>query len=74
MKYVLVETTYYDRNFEHTGYGMAAIEREGGHVVVLKSANDMSTDREKVEELIGLCNQYGLELVHFDDIVEDFMT
>ena len=74
MKYVLVKTTYYDRNFEHTGYGMAAIEREGRHIVVLKSASDMSTDREKVEDLIGLCNRYGLELVHFDDIVEDFLT
>ena len=45
-----------------------------GTATIVASANDLSCDEIKLQELANKCNEINLELVHFSDIVEDFLT
>ncbi len=74
VKYILTETTYHSEEVNRIGYGMAAIIVEDGVAVVLRSANDLITDRLKAEELVHLCNEHQLSVKHLNDVVEDFIT
>lgn len=40
----------------------------------LYEVKDITVDREKLENLIRLCNQEQLSLLHLRDVVEDFLT
>ena len=35
---------------------------------------DISTDKEKVERLIALCNEGNLSPIHIDNIIDDFLV
>lgn len=35
---------------------------------------DLSTDKDKVASLASLCNEGGLNPIHLNDIVEDFLA
>lgn len=35
--------------------------------------SDVSTDKNKVENLIALCNEEHLDPVHIYDVIEDFL-
>ena len=41
---------------------------------IFASANDLSCNEIKLQELANKCNEGKLELVHFNDIVEDFLA
>ena len=41
---------------------------------IVASANDLSCNEIKLQELANKCNEGKLELVHFNDIVEDFLA
>ena len=45
-----------------------------GTATIVASANDLSCNEIKLQELANKCNEGKLELVHFSDIVEDFLT
>ena len=45
-----------------------------GTATIVASANDLSCDEIKLQELANKCNEIKLELVHFNDIVEDFLA
>ena len=34
----------------------------------------VTADRAAMETLVGLCNEYNLEICHLGDILEDFLT
>ncbi len=38
------------------------------------SVNDISTDREKVEQFAELCNRLEVSEVHLLEVVEDFVS
>ncbi len=38
------------------------------------TVEDLSLDREEVEELVALCNRLELSPVHFRDVIEDFLA
>lgn len=40
----------------------------------LYEVKDITVDREKLKNLIRLCNQEQLSLLHLRDVVEDFLT
>lgn len=50
-------------------YGIIAIE----NLICKKVVKDISTDRKSVKHLVKDLNDYQVELVHLDDIVEDFI-
>lgn len=39
----------------------------------VRSIPDISLEKEPLEKLIHLCNYLDLDIVHLDDIVEDFL-
>lgn len=54
-------------------FGIAAIEEYDGITTVLKSFPDISPNFSNVESLANLCNAHKLDLIHFNDIIDDFM-
>lgn len=36
--------------------------------------NDISTDKEKVERLVALCNELELSPIHIYDVIDDFLV
>lgn len=51
-------------------YGISAYENERH----LKSIDGIADDKSLVQKLVDICNELEIELCHFDDIVEDFLT
>lgn len=41
---------------------------------IVASANDLSCDEIKLQKLANKCNEEKLLLVHFNDVVEDFLA
>lgn len=39
-----------------------------------KNIKDISTDKNKIEELVTLCNSLSLSPIHINDIIEDFLV
>ena len=69
--YVLICGDYEDDDGTHTGYGIAAI----CHGSVTRSvALDLSCNESEVTELVRRCNEMKLSLVHFQDVIEDFLS
>ncbi len=57
-------------------YGLVAfadVEIDGTATIVA-SANDLSCDEIRLQNLADKCNEGKLELVHFNDIVEEFIA
>ena len=70
-KYILVRDTYSDDNGSHVGFGIIAVDRE---LNTISAALDLSCDESKVADLVCKCNELELSLVHFQDVVEDFLN
>ena len=56
-------------------FGIAAYADadEDGTATVVAALHDVTSDREKLESLVAICNREGLSLVHLYDVVEDFL-
>ena len=39
-----------------------------------KKVHDLSTQKERVEELVAMCNRNGVPLYCLDDVIEDFLV
>ena len=39
-----------------------------------RKIKDISTDKQKVESLINLCNENNLSPIHLDDVIDDFLV
>ena len=70
-KYVLVSDTYSDDTGTHEGYGIALIDRES---VTISAAHDLSCSESEVDDLVRKCNRMKISPIHFQDIVDDFLT
>lgn len=55
-------------------FGLVAYAELDGTATIVATANDLSSDEIKLQELANKCNEDKLELVHFNDIVEDFIA
>ncbi len=51
-------------------YGIKAVSKQGN---ILKSIDDITTDSQKLDKFISLCNQGNLALRHLNDVIEDFL-
>ena len=74
--YGVSKETYSYKGITREAYGLVAYadaELDGTSTIVA-SANDLSCDEVKLQEFVNKCNEGKLELVHFNDIVEDFLA
>lgn len=73
MKYIVIKNEYINQEYSRISFGIAAVEEYDGVTVILKSFSDLSPHFSEVESLVNLCNEQELELIHFNDIMDDFI-
>ncbi len=76
LTYGLVEEKYTLKGQSRIAYGMVlyANAAEDGTATIIASARDLTSDKARLEALIGNCNTLELSPIHFDDVVEDFLN
>ena len=74
--YGVSKEIYSYKGITREAYGLVAYADDeiDGTVTIVASANDLSCDEIKLQELANKCNEGKLELVHLNDIVEDFLA
>lgn len=72
--YILVRNTYEMGENTRIGFGIAAVEKETDGAIILESFSDLSSDVTKVEQLVRISNQEGLDPIHLCDVVQDFLA
>ena len=73
--YGVAEEKYECGKENRVSYGIVAYadsDRDGTASIVA-SARDISADKQVVELLAEKCNRMEVSLVHFFDVIEDFM-
>lgn len=65
------DTVQDEGKMAHTVYGIEAIDSEGE---ILSSYPDVFFDRKRAEHLAWLCNDEGLSLIHFPEVIEDALA
>lgn len=73
-KYIVVKNEYIDGENTRVSYGIAAIENCDGVISVLMSVSDISSDFCTVENLVKLCNTKELDLIHIEEVINDFLA
>ena len=56
----------------YSSYGIDAVDKKSG--IPIRSILDVSLEKEPLENLIFLCNKLHLNIIHLDDVVEDFLS
>ena len=51
-------------------FGIAAVSEDNR---ILAVAHDVSRDENRVAQLVDLCNPLGLSIIHFNEVIEDFI-
>lgn len=74
--YGVTEETYSLSGNIRKAYGIAAYfnYQDDGTATILASVNDITSEREKLEELVQICNRSELSLIHLNDVIEDFLA
>lgn len=68
MKYIVFPHHVKVENKKIKTYGIIAINK----IIPIKVIKDVSTDYEAIRKLVKRLNEAKVELVHVDDIIEDF--
>ncbi len=73
--YGTTEEIYSLNGASRTSYGIAAYSNAevDGTATIIASLMDITSDREKVDKLVALCNQMELSVIHLYDVVEDIL-
>ncbi len=76
VRYGMIEEVYSLGADSRTAYGIAAYAdvEVGKTAIVVQSIHNMTSDKEKLQELINTCNRLKLSTVHLCDIAEDFLA
>lgn len=69
IEYRLTEVT---ESVVHRSYGICAVDPKTGETYAVK--NRITKDRERLSELIRLCNDLKLSPVLLDDVIDDFLN
>ena len=74
--YGITEETYSLGNEKRVSYGIAvyADPKEEITNTIIDSVRDISSDKERVLELTQRCNDLKLSLLHFHDVITDFLV
>lgn len=73
--YGILEERHTLSGISRISYGIAAYAnaQEDGTATVLASIGDITSDKQKLEELVFYCNRLKLSVIHLSDVVEDFL-
>lgn len=74
--YGITEETYTLNGESRKSYGIAvyADAEEDGSATILTSVRDITSEQERLAELVRKCNLLELSPIHLDDVIEDFLT
>ena len=74
--YGVIEEIYSSSCSSRRSYGIAVYSDSpgDGFATVLASVNDISSDREKLEKLVEICNRAELSMIHLNDVIDDFLA
>ena len=56
----------------YSSYGIDVVDEMSG--LSIRSILDISTEKKPLEILISLCNKLHLDVIHLDDVVDDFLS
>lgn len=59
-----------EKNDNSESYGIAVCENDK----TVRIIPDISPYKEDISKIANICNQLEVELCHFEDIVEDYLT
>ena len=74
--YGIVEAQYCLNKTKRIKYGVVAYcdgDAEND-VIVIASIHDVTSEKNKLLELINKCNNCKLSLIHLDDVIQDFLA
>ena len=73
--YELVKEIYEFEGDQRVSYGIVAYSdsSEEASATIVVSLHDITSDKQKLSELILLCNRLNLSTIHLRDVVEDFI-
>ena len=72
-EYVLTETIYYIGGRTRSCYGIAAVSVMD-NVTVIAEIAEISNEESNVRYLVNLFNQEKLDIVHFQNAIEDYLS
>ena len=74
--YGVVKEVYILGTQMRVAYGIALYANADSESIatVLMSFSDITSDEQKINELVLLCNQYNLSPLHLADILEDYLA
>lgn len=74
--YGTIAETYSIGDTTHVSYGVAvyAYVDSDGAATVIASVHNVSTQKERIDELVFLCNRYHLAPEHLSDVIDDFLA
>ena len=74
--YGIIEETYSLNRNARTSYGIAvyADATQDGTTTIIASVHDITSDKQRLEQLISICNHAKLSLIHLDDVIDDFFS
>lgn len=72
--YGIIEEIYILGDKRRTSYGIAAYSNleSDSTVTIVASVRDISCDKQKISNLVTLCNRLSLSPIHLGDVVVDF--
>ncbi len=69
--YRFVEQHLYN---EYIGYYRSyGVEISDENYNIIRIIDDVSVDKEAISSLVSLCNQLKLDVIHIDDVIDDFL-
>ena len=74
--YEVTEETYSLCGINHASYGISAYaDADSDHTTtIIAWIRDITSDKQKLAELVRQCNRLELSPIHLNDVVEDFLV
>ena len=74
--YGVVDETYVLDGVKRHSYGIVgyADANTEGTATIVVSARDVSVDKQRVSDLVELCNRLAISDAHLYDVIEDFLA
>lgn len=74
--YGIIEETYALGEKSRVSYGIAAYANADvdGTITIVESIRDISSNKQKLLELVERCNRLGLSITHLHNVIDDFMA
>lgn len=74
--YAVSEEKYTFGNETRISYGIVAYSNadQDGSKTIVASIRDITSNKERLVELVNDCNRLELSTVHLNDVIEDFLV